>query len=51
MKYFLLAVAVIIGSSLLLGNFASDFVDESRKTNLEKYCEQLKTWHPDCKIE
>ena len=51
MKYFLLVVLIIIGSGLTFGKLADDFVDESRKTRLEKYCEQLKTWHPDCKIE
>ena len=52
MKYFLLTVAVIIGSSLLLGKLASDFVDDARKTRHEKYCQQLgKHWHPDCNVE
>jgi hypothetical protein len=51
MKYLLLTIGLMIGSSLLLGTLAHNFVEEARKTNLEKYCEQLKTWHPDCKVE
>ena len=52
MKYFLLAVAVIIGSGLLFGKLASDFVDDARQTQHEKYCQQLgKDWSPDCKVE
>ena len=52
MKWFLASVAVIIGSGLLLGKLAANFVDDAQKTRHEKYCQQLgKDWHPDCKVE
>jgi hypothetical protein len=52
MKYLLLSIAVIIGSGLLFGKLASDFVDDAQKTRHEKYCEALgKDWHPDCKVK
>jgi hypothetical protein len=51
MKYFLLSIAVMIGSGLLLGKLASDFVDNERQTRKEHYCKELKVWHPDCKVE
>lgn len=51
MKYFLLSVAVIVVSGVTLGKLAADFVDDAQKTRHEKYCEQLKEWHPDCKVE
>jgi hypothetical protein len=51
MKYFLLSIAVIIGSGLLFGKLASDFVDQEQHNRKEIYCKQLGTWHPDCKVE
>ena len=52
MKYFLLSVAVIIGSGLLFGKLATDFVDREQQTQHQKYCKQLgKDWHPDCKVK
>ena len=52
MKYALILLSVTIGSSILIGRLAANFVDDSLKTRQERYCEQLgKTWHPDCKIE
>ena len=55
MKFAVLFLSLISSSmivfALLFGTLANNFVEESQKTNLENYCEQLKTWHPDCKIE
>jgi hypothetical protein len=52
MKYLLVAIAVMIGSALLFGKLAFDFVDDAQKTRQEKYCEALgKDWSPDCKVE
>ena len=52
MKYFLLSVLIIIGTGLTFGKLASDFVDDARQTQHEKYCQQLgKDWSPDCKVE
>jgi hypothetical protein len=52
MKYLLLSIAVIIGSGLLFGKLASNFVDQQQKVQQEKYCEALgKDWHPDCKVK
>jgi hypothetical protein len=49
MKYFLLAVAVIVGSGLLFGKLASDFVDHEQKSYLQRQCEKIGNNHPDCK--
>jgi hypothetical protein len=52
MKYLLITIAVIIGSGLLFGKLASDFVDQQQKVRQEKYCETLgKDWSPDCKVK
>jgi hypothetical protein len=52
MKYLLVAIAVMIGSGLLFGKLASDFVNDAQKTRHEKYCEALgKDWSHDCKVE
>jgi hypothetical protein len=52
MKYLLAAIAVMIGSGVLFGKLASDFVDQQQKVQQEKYCEALgKDWHPDCKVK
>ena len=66
MKYLLLSIAVIIGSGLLFGKLASDFVDqevEKRVTKFEQltgqkqltpkeqFCKQQAGWHPDCNVE
>jgi hypothetical protein len=38
MKYLLVAIAVIIGSGLLFGKLASDFVDNEQQRILENNC-------------
>ena len=49
MKYFLLAVAVIIGSGLTLGKLAADFVDREQQIYLQSQCEKVGNAHPNCK--
>ena len=49
MKYFLLCVAAMIGTGLLLGKLASDFVDHEQKKNLQKQCEIVGSFRPECK--
>lgn len=49
MKYLLLTIAVIIGSGLLFGKLASDFVDEQQKVQQEKYCQA--SGKPDCNLK
>jgi len=51
MKYFLLAVLIIIGSGLTFGKLAADYVDREQLNKKELYCKQLGTWHPDCNVE
>ena len=66
MKYLLVAIAVMIGSGLLFGKLASDFVDrevqlrndkfeqltgQKQLTPKEQFCKQQAGWHPDCKVE
>ena len=51
MKWFLASVAVIIGSGLLFGKLAANFIDSEQQTRKEHYCQELKVWHPDCKVE
>ena len=49
MKYFLLAVAIIIGSGLTFGKLAADFVDREQQIYLQKQCEKVGNAHPNCK--
>jgi hypothetical protein len=52
MKYLLVTIAIIMGSGLLFGKLAFDFVDHAQKVRQEKYCEALgKDWSPDCKVK
>lgn len=51
MKVFLGLVALMIGSGLLFGTLASNFIDQERQNRKEIYCKQLGTWHPDCNVE
>lgn len=49
MKQTIICLSVTLGLAMAIGTFFRNI--ESSQTPKEHYCEQLKVWHPDCKIE
>jgi len=42
---------IIAGLFVIIGWNAFLIQRDTKMLNHHKYCEQLKTWHPDCKVE
>jgi hypothetical protein len=52
LPYILLAAVTILGYNVFLIQRDQKMFDGYDKMNAkEHYCSQLKTWHPDCKVE
>ena len=47
---FLWLMMAMLGLNIFLAVRDSKLVDDM-KTRKEMYCEQVKEWHPDCKVE
>ena len=49
MKYFILCISVMIGTGLVFGKLASDFIDYEQQRNMQKQCELIENFRPECK--
>ncbi|UNH61139.1 hypothetical protein SSZBM1_22 [Synechococcus phage S-SZBM1] len=51
-SYILLAILAMVGYNVFLIQRDQKMFDGYDKMSAhEKYCHELKVWHPDCKIE
>jgi len=48
---FLLVIGMLMYQTFLIQRDANMFKAYDQQTPHEKYCKELKVWHPDCKIE
>lgn len=49
--FVLLAFAMLGWNAFLITRDDKLFKAYYKQTAMQEYCEQLKTWHPDCKVE
>jgi len=49
--WFFFVIAILMWNGMMIKRDQKMFDAYDRMNAKEHYCSQLKTWHPDCKIE
>jgi len=50
-QWFFLVIAILMWNGMLIQRDKKMFEAYDSMNAKEQYCSQLKTWHPDCKVE